>query len=405
MKKHLAEAGIQTKAVHAGEYPDPSTGATIPNIVMSTTYKADPEAGFSVSDQDYDTAPAYIYTRWGNPTIQQLADKLADLEGAESCLVFASGMAAISTLFLHLLKAGDHVVMSDVAYAGASELANEILSKMDIRISRVNMSDLTAVKAAIQADTKLVYIETPCNPICRLTDIQAVAALSHAVGAKLAVDSTFATPIGTQPINLGADFVVHALTKYLGGHGDAIGGALLGSAKILAQLHQSASVRLGGIISPFNAWLIMRGIVTLPLRMRVHEENALKVAQFLEQHPKVTRVIYPGLPSHPQHELAKRQMSNFSGMINFQVEDGPQAATIFSQQLRFFHYAVSLGHHKSMLFYMDTANLLKSSFHLTPDQEADYRHYAGQGMFRVSIGIENAEDLCRDLEGALTNLR
>ncbi|MEZ5040516.1 MAG: PLP-dependent aspartate aminotransferase family protein [Saprospiraceae bacterium] len=401
----MKNKGIQTRAVHAGEAPDPATGATTPNVVMSTTYAVDPSVQFSIADQESEGASAYVYTRWGNPTIQQLAIKLAALEGAEHCLLFGSGMAAISALFIHLLQAGDHVLMSDVAYAGASELANEILPKMGIRISRVNMSDLTEVAAAIQTDTKLVYIETPCNPICRLTDIRRVAALAHQVGAKLAVDATFATPMATQPLALGADVVVHSLTKYLGGHGDAIGGALLGPKDLLLALHQSATVRLGGIISPFNAWLILRGIATFPLRMRMHAENALQVAQFLQNHPKIKRVIYPGLPSHPQHALAKTQMANFSGMLTFQVEDGPQAAKVFAERLQIFHYAVSLGHHKSLLFYMDTASLLKSSFWLTEKQEASYREFAGAGIFRVSIGIEDGADLCADLARGLAKCR
>ncbi len=400
--KHLP--GWQTRAVHAGETPDPATGATTPNIVMSTTYAADPSVQFSIADQEGAAAAGYVYTRWGNPTIQQLAKKLAALEGARRCVLFGSGMAAISALFLHLLKSGDHVLMSDVTYAGASELANEILPKMGIHIDRVDMSDLEAVEKAIQPETRLVYLETPCNPLCRLTDIAEVSRLAKRVGAWVAVDSTFATPLATRPIELGADFVIHSLTKFLGGHGDAIGGALLGPKQELLALQQNALVRLGGIISPFNAWLILRGLATFPLRMKAHETNALIVAQWLEAHPKVKRVIYPGLVSHPQHELAKRQMSNFSGMLTFQVEDGPGTAQVLAKHLQVFHYAVSLGHHKSLLFYMDTASLLQSSFWLTEIQEASYRVFAGEGIFRVSIGIEDASDLCADLEQALSNV-
>lgn len=397
-------SGWQTRAVHAGEVPDPATGATTPNIVMSTTYAADPSVQFSIADQESAAASGYVYTRWGNPTIQQLAKKLAALEGARRCVLFGSGMAAISALFLHLLKSGDYVVMSDVTYAGASELANEILPKMGIKIERVDMSDLEAVEKAIQPETSLVYLETPCNPLCRLTDIAEVSRLAKRVGAWVAVDSTFATPMATRPIELGADFVIHSLTKFLGGHGDAIGGALLGPKEELLGLQQNALVRLGGIISPFNAWLILRGLATFPLRMKAHEANALAVAKWLEAHPKVKRVIYPGLPSHPQHDLAKRQMANFSGMLTFQVEDGPRAAQVLAKQLRVFHYAVSLGHHKSLLFYMDTNSLLQSSFWLNEEQEASYREFAGDGMFRVSIGIEDAEDLCADLGQALSKV-
>lgn len=396
--------GWQTRAVHAGEAPDPATGATTPNIVMSTTYAADPSVQFSIADQEGAISSGFVYTRWGNPTIQQLAKKLAALEGTRRCVLFGSGMAAISALFLHLLKSGDHVVMSDVTYAGASELANEILPKMGIRIVRVNMSDLKEVEQAILPETRLVYLETPCNPICRLTDIKAVSQLAKRVGARVAVDSTFATPLATRPIELGADFVIHSLTKFLGGHGDAIGGAILGPKEDLMALQQSALVRLGGIISPFNAWLILRGLATFPLRMKAHETNAMAVAQWLEAHPKVKRVIYPGLPSHPQHTLAKTQMANFSGMLSFQMEEGQQAAKVFADQLKIFHYAVSLGHHKSLLFYMDTASLLQSSFWLTTEQEIAYRAFAGEGIFRVSIGIEDAADLCTDLAQAFQYL-
>lgn len=396
--------GWQTRAVHAGETPDLATGATTPNIVMSTTYATDPSVQFSIADQEGTAASGYVYTRWGNPTMQQLAKKLAALEGARRCVLFGSGMAAISALFLHLLKAGDHVVMSDVTYAGASELANEILPKMGIKIDRVDMSDLGAVEKTIRPETRLVYLETPCNPLCRLTDIAEVSRLAKRVGAWVAVDSTFATPMATRPIEWGADFVIHSLTKFLGGHGDAIGGALLGPKKDLLALQQNAVVRLGGIISPFNAWLILRGLATFPLRMKAHEANALVVAKWLEAHPKVKRVIYPGLASHPQHELAKRQMSNCSGMLTFQVEDGPRTAHVLAKHLQVFHYAVSLGHHKSLLFYMDTNNLLQSSFWLTKEQEVSYRNFAGEGIFRVSIGIEDAEDLCADLEHALSKV-
>lgn len=394
--------GFRTLAVHAGEEPDPTTGASAPNIVMSTTFIAAPDASFSVEGFDEETP--FIYTRWRNPTVAQLERKLAALEGAEGCIAFASGMAAISALFFHTLGAGDHLVMSDVAYAAAVEMANELLPRMGIGVTKVNLSDLDELRAAITPTTRLVYAETPCNPLLRLTDIAAVAQIAHAAGAKLAVDSTFATPVATRPLALGADFVIHSLTKYLGGHGDAIGGALLGPEDELAPLRKKVAIRTGGILSPFNAWLIMRGMATLPLRMRAHAEGAEKVAQFLEAHPKVTRVIYPGLPSHPQHELAKRQMRSFSGMLTFQVVDGSSAAKLLAERLKIIHYAVSLGHHRSLVFYLPTDNLLATSFHLTPAQEACYREYAGDGIFRLSVGIEDPEDLCTDLEQALAPL-
>ena len=393
------EWGPNTTAIHAGEYADPTTRATSPNLVMSTTYLADPDASFSVEGMEADSP--YFYTRWGNPTVRQLEQKLSALEGAESCIAFASGMAAISGLLFHLLRSGDHLLMSDVAYAAASEMGNEMLPGLGISVSKVDMSDLEAVAAAIRPNTRLVYLETPCNPILRLTDIAAVAKLARAAGALVAVDSTFATPLSTRPLELGADFVIHSLTKYLCGHGDAIGGALLGPSGILDKLRQQVAIRTGGILSPFNAWLILRGIATFPMRMRAHAENALHVARFLESHPAVTRVIYPGLPSHPQYALAQQQMKNFSGMLTFQVKDGMATARRLAQRLQVFHYAVSLGHHRSLIFYMPTDSVQESSFRLPPKQLASFRNFAGDGIFRTSIGLEDVADLCRDLEMGL----
>ena len=401
MNDNFEQYGLRTKAVHAGEQPDPTTGASAPNLVMSTTFLADPDANFSVENLQAD-AP-YFYTRWGNPTVHQLEQKLCALEGADAAVAFGSGMAAISALFFHLLRSGDHLVISNVTYAATAEMTNDLLPGLGIQITKVDMADLAAVAAAITPQTKLVYAETPCNPILRLTDIQAVANLAHAAGAVLAVDSTFATPMATRPLTLGADFVIHSLTKYLGGHGDALGGVLLGPRQEIESLRQKVAIRTGGILSPFNAWLIMRGIATFPLRMRAHEQGALQVAQFLENHPQIKRVIYPGLPSHPQHALAQKQMKNFSGMLTFQVEGGPAMARQLAQKLKVFHYAVSLGHPRSLIFYMPTADLQASSFRLNAEQFAAFKLYAGEGIFRTSIGLEDPEDLCQDLEQALAN--
>jgi cystathionine beta-lyase/cystathionine gamma-synthase len=401
MQKIKFPVGIQTLAVHAGEYPDPVTGASAPNIVMSTTFVTDADAGFSVEGLDEDTG--WIYTRWGNPTIHQLEEKLATLEHGESAVAFSSGMAAISALLFHTLRAGDHAVISDVAYAALAEMTNEIIPGLDILVTKVDTSDIEAIKNAVLPNTKLIYIETPCNPLLRLTDIGAVAGVAKAAGAKLAVDSTFATPLATRPIELGADFVVHSLTKYFGGHGDALGGAIIGRKEDLAQLRKTTAIRLGGVISPFNAWLILRGIATLPLRMKAHAENALAVARFLESHPKVRQVVYPGLPSHPQYELAKRQMKSFSGMVTFQVQgDGRKAAQIFADNLQIIHYAVSLGHHRSLIFYLPSEDLLQTSFKLSTDKQLEsWKRFAGEGIFRLSVGLEDAEDLIRDLQQVL----
>ncbi|HAR38721.1 MAG: cystathionine gamma-synthase [Bacteroidetes bacterium GWD2_45_23] len=403
MTKINFPTGFQTKAIHAGEEPDPNSKASTPNIVMSSTFVTDADAGFSA--EGVEEARGWTYTRWGNPTLHQLEEKLAALENAEDAVVFASGMGAITALLFHTLQAGDHAIISDVAYAALSEMTNDMIPKLGIAISKVNMSDADAIKKTLTPETKLVYIETPCNPILRLTDIKEVASIAHEAGALLAVDSTFSTPAATRPMELGADFVIHSLTKYLGGHGDALGGVVVGSRVNMTPLRKKTSLRLGGIMSPFNAWLIMRGIATFPLRMKAHEKNALQVARFLESHPKVKRVIYPGLPSHPQHALAKEQMNNFSGLLTFQVENGKEAAHHFANRLQVIHYAVSLGHHRSLIFYMPSADLLETSFKLATEQQLEsWRLFAGKGLFRLSVGLEDAEDIITDLKMVLDEL-
>ncbi|MDR3218694.1 MAG: PLP-dependent aspartate aminotransferase family protein [Dysgonamonadaceae bacterium] len=392
--------GEQTKAVHSGEFPNPVTGASAPDIVMSTTFVTKADTAFSVESMDENNG--WIYTRWGNPTIHQLEEKLAALEEAETAVAFSSGMAAITALLFHLLHAGDHAVVSDVAYAALSELTNELIPALNIEITKVDMSDTDAVKAALQPNTRLVYIETPCNPLLRLTDIAAVAAIAHGVGAKLIVDSTFATPIATKPLLLDADFVIHSLTKYAGGHGDALGGVVLGRKDDLASLRKKTAIRFGGTLSPFNAWLILRGLATLPLRMRVHQENAFQIAAFLAQHPQVKRVIYPGLPSHPQYDLARRQMKNFSGILTFQVANGKETARRLAEKLKIIHYAVSLGHHRSLIFYLESKELFETTFKFSTQKQLDsWNTFAGEGIFRLSVGLEDAEDLIADLEQAL----
>jgi methionine-gamma-lyase len=393
--------GVRTAAVLSGNPASPLTGAAAPDIVMSTTFVIDPSIAFSADEMNDETP--YVYTRWGNPTIRQLEQKLAVLENAEEAVAFASGVAAIASLFLHALKAGDHLVMSDVTYAAASEFVNQKLPNLGIEVSRVDASDPENVRAALRSNTRLVYLETPVNPLLRLTDVEAVARIAHEAGALVAVDSTFATPIGMRPVELGADFVIQSLTKYICGHGDAIGGAVIGRHEDLKKLRTMA-IHMGGIISPFNAWLIQRGAATLPIRMAAHQESALAIAKHLEEHPKVTRVMYPGLPSHPQHDLARRQMKNFSGMITFQVDDGPAAAQLLSDRLEIIHYAVSLGHCRSLVCFLPTDDMLRTSFHLTPDQEKSYRAFAGNGVFRFSVGLEDPADLIADLDNALAPL-
>jgi cystathionine beta-lyase/cystathionine gamma-synthase len=403
MLKKNKTYGIRTRAIHAGEGPDPETGASAPNLVMSTTFALD-EASGSFSALGSAGTERYVYSRWANPTVHQLEEKLASLEGGEMAVAFGTGMGAAAGLLLHRLAAGDHLVISDVAYAGVEELVRDTLTKLHVEVTPADLSDLDDLRRAMRPNTRMIWAETPANPILKLTDIRAVAEMARRAGAELVVDSTFATPLATRPLELGAEYVVHSLTKYLGGHGDALGGAIIGRAERLSSLRQDTAIHLGAALSPFNAWLILRGLATLPLRMAAHAQNALHLARFLESHPQVTRVIYPGLPSHPQAELARRQMANFSGMVAFQTRDAPRVAQQFAQGLDVFHYAVSLGHHRSLIFYLATDDLQKNSFRLDAEHLARYRAFAGDGIFRVSVGLEDPDDLCADLDQVLRTM-
>jgi cystathionine beta-lyase/cystathionine gamma-synthase len=392
--------GVRTTAIHAGEAVDPVSRASSPNLVMSSTFAPTEVAGFSARNrQAYE---GFVYARLSNPTVKQLEDKLAALEEAQSCQCYASGMAASSALMLGRLSQGDHLVISDTNYVGTAELVRDTLPRFGIEVTPVDMSDLDMVERAIRAETRMLWVETPANPIMRLADIEALSLMARAKKVRdVAVDSTFASPIATRPLGLGADFVIHSLTKYIGGHGDAMGGAVLGRKADLDALNLEATVHFGGVLSPFNAWLILRGAATLPIRMRAHEETALAVAKFLEGHKGVKRVFYPGLESHPQHGLARRQMANFSGMMTFQAEDAPALAKRMVEKLEVVHYAVSLGHHRSLIYWIPTADLMRSTFRHEGELLKRYRDFAGDGVFRFSVGLEDAEDICADLDQVL----
>jgi len=394
-KDNSLTRGFMTRAVHSGESPDPTTGASAPNIVMSSTFVIDEPVSFSAQDKPED-AP-YVYSRWDNPTVTVLQDKLAALEEAEACRCFASGMAATSALLLSTLSQGDRLVMSDSNYPGTAELARKILTRLGVEVVLADLSDQEVAVRSITPGVKLVWAETPANPTLRLTDIRAVAELAHSVGAEFAVDSTFASPVATRPLKLGADYVVHSLTKYCCGHGDAMGGAVLGRRDALKSVETDGQIYMGGVISPFNAWLINRGLATLPMRMQAHQTNATHVAKFLEGHPKVKKVLYPGLSSHPQFDLAVRQMDNYSGMVSVQIDDGPGLAERMMSDLKIFHYAVSLGHHRSLIYWLGTDDLMQSSYALEGRALDAYRAFAGDGVFRISVGLEDPEDLCDDL--------
>ena len=402
MTRRNEKHGPQTTAIHAGEGPDPSTGASAPAIHMSSTFVSEAPAGFSAHDLGPDSP--WLYARWANPTVDMLERKLAAMEGTEACLCTASGMAAASAIFFTFLSTGDHALVSDVSYAGVAELARDTLPRLGIEVTTVDMSDLDAVANALRPNTRLVHTETPVNPIGRLTDLAAVARLAHDAGALVSCDATFASPLGHNAAALGVDLIMHSVTKYIGGHGDAVGGAVAGPADLIKRMRLEASIHHGGILSPFNAWLIARGAATLPLRMKAHQAGALAVARWLEAQPTVTRVIYPGLESHPQHDLAKRQMQNFSGMISFQVGDAGKGVALAERmidRLNVIHYAVSLGHHRSLIFWMETAGLIETSFRLKGRPLESYRAFAGDGIMRLSVGLEDAEDLIADLAQVL----
>ena len=314
-RRYGNEFRIQTRAVHAGNDVDKDTGAIKRPITMANSYALP----YDPTDLNWSSAGKALYTRNGGANQQYLEEKLVALEGGEDCVVLASGVAALSGTFFALLNSGDHVIFADVTYIAVYRLFNELLNtKYGVETTLVDTSDLEAVKVAIKPNTKLIHIETPGNPTLKISDIQELANIAHEHGAYLSIDNTFASPYNQRPIELGADLVIESLTKYINGHGDAMGGAVIGSTRLIEQIKAHSMINLGGTISPFNAWLIMRGAVTLPLRMRQHNENALKVARYLEGLPFVSFVAYPGLESHKGHEIAKKQMINgFGGVLSF----------------------------------------------------------------------------------------
>ena len=390
---------LRTQSIHAGEGPGQSIPSVAPPLHVANSYLVQSDQSFSA--EDLDESSPFMYSRWANPTVAQLEHRIAALEAAESALCFGSGMAAIAGLFTYALRAGDHLIMTDVGYAGAVELTRDQLPQMGVEVTHVDTSDIAQIAAAVRPNTRLIHIETPCNPVLRLTDIQAASQLAKNADALLSVDSTFASPMVTQPVRLGADVVMHSLTKYMGGHGDALGGVLVGSKKIINAIRRSVGIHAGGILSPFSAWLIMRGMTTLALRMEAHSKSALQIAQFLSGHPRVTRVTYPGLSSHPQWDLAQKQMALGSGMIAFQVDNLMKVAQQLQQRLNLIAYAVSLGDVRSLIFHIETDAIMRSSFKLQGEALASYRAYAGEGIFRLSVGLEDADDLCDDLAQAL----
>lgn len=392
----------ETLALTGGLSIDPSTKAIAPNISMSVNNMLAPGDGAFSADGVSDlTALPFLYARWTNPTVRQLEQRLAALEGADDALATATGVAAIAATFLTLLKKGDHLIVSDVCYAGANELARRILPDYGIEVTSVNMSRLEEITAAFRPNTRLVHCESPCNPILRLTDLSAVAALAHEHGALVSVDSTLATPVATRPLALGVDLVIHSLTKFINGHGDALGGAVCGGKELVEKIRSRAGVYLGASLSAQNAWLVMRGIDTLFPRIRAISESAMRLARFFQDHPVISAVVYPGLENHPQHDLAMRQMDVFGGVITFQTASPQTMAVQLASRLKVAHYAFSLGHQRSIVVLLDTHEMMASTYGLQGSQLQDYRAFAGDGVFRFSVGLESVDDLIADFDQAL----
>ena len=379
--------GFQTRAVHKGNDIDKETGAIKRPITMANSY----ELPYDPSDLNWSSAGKNLYTRNGGSNQQYLQEKLASLEGGEDAVVLASGVAALSGLFFALLKSGDHVIFSSVTYIAVYRLLNELLNnKFGVETTIVDTSNVENVKKAIKPNTKLIHIETPGNPTLTISDIKAIAKVAHDNGVLLSVDNTFASPYNQRPVELGADFTVESLTKYINGHGDAMGGAIIGKKKYLDIIRAQSQINLGATISPFNAWLIMRGSVTLPLRMKQHNDNALKVAKYLQTVKGVSFVAY-GLENHPNYQIAKEQMTNgYGGVLSFGLKADHDTYNRVVSHLNVITSAVSLGHDESLIVFLGEND----------ERQYLYPEEFHNGFFRFSVGIEDADDIIADLQQA-----
>jgi len=389
--------GFDTRCIHSGMAVDRETNVLKRPIVLGNSFKLADNMAELPDAFDWNISHSFNYPRLRHPSARYLEERLAALEGGEDCQVFATGVAAIAGTFFSLLNAGDHIVSSRLCYIGVHEFLEEHLGKrFGVRLTLVDTTDLDAVRNAVEPDTKIIHIETPANPTTDISDIAGISEIARQGGALLTVDSTFSGMVTQRPLELGADLVIHSLTKYINGHGDGMGGAVIGPKALIRQIQDAATVHLGASISPFNAWLISRSIETLPLRMQKHSDNAMKLARFLESHPKVKFIRYPGLESHRQHEIARKQMSDFSAMINFGIKtDDPMKYFDFLKSMKIISHAVCLGHTESLIqFYPQTGD--------HPELGAlNYPEDVGEGFLRFSVGLEDADDLMADLDQAL----
>ena len=380
----LTEPGFSTRAIHAGQEPDAETGAVVVPIYQTSTY-----AQAAVGEHK-----GYEYSRTGNPTRSALERCIASLEGGRHGLAFASGMAAESAI-MGLLKPGDHTIAVDDLYGGTYRLFRRVLEPLGLTFSFVDGSDLNAVEAAFTQRTRMVWLESPTNPLLKLVDISAVSRLAHQRDAMVVVDNTFMSPYLQRPLGLGADIVVHSATKYLGGHSDVIAGVLVVERDELRERLAFIQNAVGAVPGPLDCWLVLRGLKTLAVRMREHDKNARLIAEFLQEHEQVERVYYPGLPTHPQHQLARRQMSGFGGMIAFEVRGGLEAARGVVQRTRLFTLAESLGGVEALI------ELPAAMTHASIPAEVRRAHGVADGLVRISVGIEDVADLISDLDQAL----
>ncbi|GAA2751074.1 cystathionine gamma-synthase [Kitasatospora cinereorecta] len=383
MTEHQLPQGFETLAIHAGQEADPQTGAVVTPIYQVSTYKQDGVGGLR---------GGYEYSRSANPTRTALEECLAALEGGARGLAFASGLAAEDTLLRTILKPGDHIVIPNDAYGGTFRLFAKVLTRWGVEFSVADTHHAEKVREAMRPNTRAVWVETPSNPLLGIADLAALAEIAHGAGALLVVDNTFASPYLQQPIAFGADVVVHSTTKYMGGHSDVVGGALVAADAGLGEeimYHQNA---MGAVSGPFDAWLVLRGIKTLGVRMDRHSSNAEKVVELLTKHPKVSQVLYPGLPGHPGHDVAAKQMKAFGGMVSFRVTGGEEAAVEVCNRAKLFTLGESLGGVESLIEHpgrMTHASAAGSPLEVPAD------------LVRVSVGIESIDDLLADLEQAL----
>ena len=375
---------FDTKVVRAGIVPDPTTGSILPPIYETATYVL-PEVG---QDKGFD------YTRSSNPTRQVLEENLAAIESADHAISFASGMAAVDAC-LKLLASGDHVVCGDDVYGGVTRHFDNVLSFYGLQFTYVDTTDPEAVRSAITPKTRMLWIETPTNPLLKVTDMEAMVAVAREHGILLGVDSTFATPVFLRPLEFGADIVMHSTTKYLSGHNQIIGGVLATNSREIYDKMKFIQKTIGAVSSPFDCWLNLSGLKTLHLRMQRHEESAMQVATFLESHAKIERVLYPGLPSHPQHAVAKAQMSGFSGMITFELTGGTEAGKRLMNRVKLCGLAESLGSVETMITHP------ASMTHADVPPKDRRRRGLTDGLVRLSVGVEDVEDIILDLEQAL----